>query len=280
MVSIVMPVHNEAGRLAEVLAPVQKVIRDKKWQAVIICNGCTDDSAAIARSFDAFTVLESEIPSKVCALNLGDQHAKFGARIYMDSDLTITSRDLMALGEHLVVEKSVLVSPVMRVEVSGSSWLVRKFHEFWTRLPAYEARTGGLYGLSAKGRDRFGEFPELNADDGYVRSLFHEGEFIKVPDIVFSSFAPRSLSGLLAIRRRAKQGNKILQDFNDGRLGAKQNQIGDVFALMVTSPRFAVAGLVFLGITLWVQIQLRIQKGMGREPSWERDESSRKRSAA
>ena len=90
MVSIVIPVHNEAGRLAEVLAPVQKVIRDKNWQAVIICNGCTDDSAAIARSFNAFTVLESEIPSKVCALNLGDQHAKFGARIYMDSDLTIT----------------------------------------------------------------------------------------------------------------------------------------------------------------------------------------------
>ena len=40
----------------------------------------------------------------------------------------------------------------------------------------------GVYALSEEGRRRFDEFPEVIADDGYVRMLFSGTERIRVDD--------------------------------------------------------------------------------------------------
>jgi hypothetical protein len=38
----------------------------------------------------------------------------------------------------------------------------------------------GSYGLSASGRSRFAEFPDVIADDGFVRLQFRAGERVSV----------------------------------------------------------------------------------------------------
>ena len=60
------------------------------------------------------------------------------------------------------------------IDLRGSSLAVRAYYRIWLRLPyVREGMIGvGVYALSEEGRRRFGEFPEVIADDGYVRMLF------------------------------------------------------------------------------------------------------------
>ena len=75
-------------------------------------------------------------------------------------------------------------APVMDVDLRGSSLAVRAYYRVWMRLPyVRDGMIGvGVYALSEEGRRRFGEFPEVIADDGYVRMLFGSGERIRVDD--------------------------------------------------------------------------------------------------
>ena len=70
--SIIIPAHNEAAVLAESLHYLFQGL-PHQVEVVVVCNACTDDSAAIARRFPRVKLIESPIPSKTNALNLGEE---------------------------------------------------------------------------------------------------------------------------------------------------------------------------------------------------------------
>ena len=86
----------------------------------------------------------------------------------------------------------------MDVDLRGSSLAVRAYYRIWTRLPyVREGMIGvGVYALSEEGRRRFREFPDVIADDGYVRMLFSSGERVRVDDAPVRVYAPAALSDL------------------------------------------------------------------------------------
>src|SRR5690606_33559241 len=77
------------------------------------------------------------------------------------------------------------------------------------RLPSSQEGIGGsgVYGLSEAGRKRFGEFPNVTADDAFVRRQFKPHERATVDDAYSIVTPPKTLAGLIAIKTRSHFGN-------------------------------------------------------------------------
>ncbi|MGA8273701.1 MAG: glycosyltransferase, partial [Candidatus Sulfotelmatobacter sp.] len=86
MVSIIIPAHNEGAVIARTLKAMTDGAQPAELDIIVVCNGCSDDTAAVARRFSpAVRVLETAIAGKTNALNLGDEAARSFPRVYVDA---------------------------------------------------------------------------------------------------------------------------------------------------------------------------------------------------
>lgn len=73
MTAIIIPAHNEAAVIGQTLKGLLRQVGEGD-EVIVVCNGCSDDTAGVARRFEPrVTVLETDVPSKTNALNLGDR---------------------------------------------------------------------------------------------------------------------------------------------------------------------------------------------------------------
>ena len=209
LASIIIPAHDEASMIELCLSSFRSAISD--YEVIVVCNGCTDDTAERAGAFDGVHVLEIEPTSKVAALNAGDAAATVVPRIYVDADVQIEPDALGAVVQALI-DGAPAAAPLLVLDTSHSSLLVRAYYAIWCRLGyANQSALGsGVYGLSAAGRSRFGKFPDLISDDGFVYSLFSPGERVNPRGASFTTRAPRTLTTTFRRRVRITQGNKQL----------------------------------------------------------------------
>src|SRR5512142_1556560 len=105
MVSVIVPAHDEAVVLPRLLArlcgpgpaPRQPDADRPPVRIVVVCNGCTDATAAIARTYPDVLVLETPVASKREALRRGDERAGDDfPRIYLDADVELGRDDVLA----------------------------------------------------------------------------------------------------------------------------------------------------------------------------------------
>src|SRR3954470_21776937 len=87
--SVVIPAHNEAALIGDCLRVLLEDADAGEFEVVVVCNGCTDDTAGIAADFAGSTVIEVDAASKIAALNTGDEVATTFPRIYLDADVAI-----------------------------------------------------------------------------------------------------------------------------------------------------------------------------------------------
>jgi len=210
--SIIVPAHNEAAVIADSLAALLAQARADD-EIIVVCNGCTDESAAIARRFEPrVTVFDTPIASKTAALNLGDRHARTFPRIYMDADVMLGEGALDGIVQALESGCRLAVSPEPVMDFSGASWAVKAYYDIWLSLPY--CRSGmlgaGVYALSEAGRKRFDRFPDVIADDGYVRALFREHERGMAEGAHSIVRAPANLHWLIKIKARSRTGQMEL----------------------------------------------------------------------
>ena len=218
--------------------------------------------------------------SKVAALNHGDRSAAAHPRIFLDADIELGEGTLPRLVQALSGDDARVGSPRPHFDLTGASWVVRRFYQVFVELPyVTDNLTGlGVYGLSAAGRARFDAFPDLQADDLFVQRLFSSAERVTV-DGTFTIRVPRTLHELVKVRTRVARGNAALAM-------ADQTVAGDAAADAVTSTLptvAALANLVFrrprllLGAVVYVGVTLAARRRAARvsSPVWERDASSR-----
>src|ERR1700730_14723213 len=74
-VSVVIPSHNEEHVIGRCLQALTDGAQADELEIIVVCNGCSDRTAAIARTWPATTVVELSEVSKSAALNAGDLHA-------------------------------------------------------------------------------------------------------------------------------------------------------------------------------------------------------------
>ena len=213
MISVVIPAHNESLVIARILKAIVTEAVPGELDVIVVCNGCNDNTAEIAGGFGPpVRVIETKIANKAHALNLGDQAALTFPRVYADADVEVTLETIRDLARYLEQGDVMAVAPCPKINLSGCSRWVRAYYDIRSRLPSAREGIGGsgVYALSHTGRRRFGDFPNITADDGYVRIHFKSHERKTVMNTHSTVFAPRTISDLIKIRTRAYFGTNEL----------------------------------------------------------------------
>jgi len=213
MISIIIPAHDEAAVIARSLQTLLAGAAPGELEIIAVCNGCSDNTAEVARRFaPAVRVIETDVPSKTNALNMGDAIAQSFPRIYMDADVLVPLDTVRALADRLAKGDIHAASPTPVINVTSCSPLVRAYYAIRSQLPSARQGLGGsgVYALSAAGRARFDEFPRITADDAFVRLHFSPTERTTIPSAISTVFAPRTLKDLMTIRTRIYFGNREL----------------------------------------------------------------------
>lgn len=276
--SIVIPAHNEAAVLGRCLSHLLSGAHPGELDVIVVCNGCTDQTAEVARSFGPdVTVLESTIPSKIVALNLGDNAAKAFPRFYVDADVVLTIDALRKTANALQQDGFLAAAPEVKWDLSRSNWFVRAFYAVWQRQPYFDSgRLGaGVYALSQAGHDRLGEFPQITADDEYVRRLFTADERVTLTDCSFQVTPPRTMRDLIKIKTRSRRGNlELVQRFPHLTRPARESR-WKFFARILRRPDLWLSSLVYFTVVARTSIRARRTLKRGVAAVWERDLSSR-----
>jgi glycosyltransferase involved in cell wall biosynthesis len=210
MTSVVIAAHNEAAVIGDLLSALTRNRGNGELDIVVVCNGCQDNTADIARGFGPpVRVVQTDIASKSNALNLGDEVARGFPRIYLDADVLIDGGVITALSNALQGGEFLAAGVSPEINTSGCSIGVKAFYSIKDKLPS--AREGiagsGLYAVSEAGRMRFGNFPAIVSDDLYARLVFTESERTTLPGLHSVVFAAKTVSALLVQRTRSAFGS-------------------------------------------------------------------------
>jgi glycosyltransferase involved in cell wall biosynthesis len=277
MVSIIIPAYNESAVMERTLRSLlEQVAADD--EIIVSCNGCSDDTASIARCLEPrVRVVETPVPSKTFALNLGDRLAGSFPRIYMDADVRLSAGALEKIKEKLASGPRMAFSTSVSMDLSASSWAVRAYYDIWLSLPYCQRGMigAGVYALSKAGRERFGEFPDLIADDGYVRALFREHERGCVEDAFTLVKAPASLYWLIRIKTRSRLGGMELKlKYPELLVNEEKNYLRALW-WVIKDPRKWIKFAVYVYVNSVSRVLAMKRLAKLESYQWEKDISSR-----
>lgn len=258
MLSVVIPANNEEAYLG---ACLQSLLASEDvgpgLDVVVAANACADGTVALARAHaEAFgekgwdlRVLDIPEPGKINALNRADEIAEFGARLYLDADIVLDPGLLSEISAVVATDKAVYTSGVLRV-AEPRSWVTRRFAKVWRELPFVRSAgvTGaGVFAVSAKGRRRWGIFPDVIADDYYVRLCFSPEERIACAS-GYTWPMVEGLAALVRVRRRQNAGrDEILATFPQLARNEAELRMGPGGHLALFG-RMPVSYLVYVGV--------------------------------
>ena len=133
----------------------------------------------------------------------------------------------------------------------------------------------GVYALSQAGRERFGAFPAIIADDGFVRLHFRPQERRIVLGAVSIVTPPRRLSELIRIKTRSHLGKYELADRFPELLSNTGISNRPALLRMAGDPRRWASLAVYAIVKALARVRARRQYRSGATGRWERDETSR-----
>ncbi|MFF3087300.1 glycosyltransferase [Streptomyces nojiriensis] len=296
MTSIVIPAHNEGRVIGRLLDALLADAPASGPDIVVVCNGCTDDTARVAgERGDRVRVVEIPTPSKHRALRVGDEHARGFPRLYVDADVVVGAADVGALVGALDRSPELLAAaPGRDIPLGGCAWPVRAYYRVWQRLPAVrEGLFGrGVIAVTEAGHARLAALPPLMADDLAASLAFGPGERRVVEEARVVVRPPRTWSDLIRRRVRAATSSAEFERFQ----AARQAEAPEAAAERVSEPvseqtaRTGTADLRALlwarpallpGVVVFVAAALAARRGSRKAirdqdfSTWLRDESSR-----
>jgi glycosyltransferase involved in cell wall biosynthesis len=276
LASVVIPAHDESAVIGRCLGALLQDAAPGELDIVVACNGCTDDTAEVARSFPGVRVIEIDEASKTAAINAADRQLEAFPRFYVDADVELTTSAVRGVASAMQEHGVPCGAPSPLFDVDGRPYLIRAFYDVWKAQPWLREQPvgNGVYVLSRAGRGRFEEFPNLVADDLFVRNQFAASERYCSPTDHFTIHTPRTVRGLVAMRTRVHRGNaEIAQAQPEG-----DRQHGRRLDSLLGSARSpsAVLGVgIYVGVNVLAKLLARWKRATGSN-AWERDESARR----
>ena len=278
--SVLIPAHNESAVIGRCLHELFQGIDAAELQVAVVCNGCHDDTAAVVRaSGHPVQMIELAVASKTAALRAGDRLLRTFPRLYLDADVVLPGPAARRVLEHLAREGSVAARPPFRYETAHASAIVRRYYRARSQVPAVMGSIwgAGVYGLSAEGRARFGDYPDVVADDLFVDQCFAADEIDIVGDEPVVVMAPANYRDLLRVMRRAYRGAAETHVAAKGPVTQATDPRPTTLATLRDVLRLcrSPSGFVDAATYAFVAISARAYVALGRSARWERDESSR-----
>jgi len=269
----VIPAHDEATVIGRCLSPLMSGATPDELEIIVVGNGCRGDSADVARVHGPHaTVVEIRSASKAAALNTGARLATRFPRFYLDADVELTGSAVRQLAHPLAEGRFGYAAPEARFVARHRTPAVQAYWTVWTFVARArnEPSGTGVYGLSAGGRRRFTEFPDLIADDQFVVQQFHPQERLACATVATTVHPPLTLGELLRTRVRVYRGNQQLAHSGLARYPAAR---GAVPALLTLSrvPQHLPAVAVYVAVNLLA----RVGAGIPHDDAWTRDRRSR-----
>ncbi len=286
MISVLIPAHNEEDVIGLALNRLLDGALPGEVQLVVVCNGCSDRTAEVARAAaPGITVIESVIPSKSEAINTGMDACSGECVVVADADVSMTVQDLRQLAAGLRGAGVLAAAPAVRMEyLPGTTWGVRAFYRFWMSLPYVQEgmMAAGVWALNEAGRQRVGRLPRIISDDGYVRLLFAEGERIEVGSAVSVVLAPLTIPDLVKIKTRSRLGWYELRTRFPELLAreVRTRRYASAWFGVLARPSLWLAALPYLYVNLLSRRRAVLQARNLATYRWERDEGSRRAAAA
>jgi len=278
-ITVIMPAFNEEEGIGPVLrAMTESPSFGPDVEIIVAANGCTDRTAAVARSCGA-RVLEITTPSKIAALNAADEIAGGDVRIYLDADIAVSVELLRALAAVIAEPGVEAAAPRPVIDTSASTWPVRAYYAINARLPIFGGRLfgRGLIAISAAARARFTNFPDIIADDMFLDAVVRADEKRDV-DLPVRVVAPRRTGELVRRVARSRAGNAEFWEF------VRTDPQGTELALdpvpgsrpwswlrrvVLTAPHLVPAAFCYVAITVAAELRRRspgwsVRSGWGR----------------
>jgi glycosyltransferase involved in cell wall biosynthesis len=273
--SIVIPAYNEGSVIRRCLDELFVGLDPGEVEVAVVCNGCTDDTAAQARDAGyPITVLDLPEPGKVGALRAGERAVTAMPRLFLDADVEISGETVRRVLDAVDTDLPRAARPAVRYETSRSTWPVRRYYAARIALPGVMADlcAAGSYAFSGAARQRFDEFPDLIGDDLFAARMVAPHEIVVVDTEPVVVHAPRGTRPLLRILKRVYRGNQELaRKRPDLARDTTSGTTRDLLRLIVR-PRHTVEALVYAWFVVTARAMVRLERDAAR---WERDDSSR-----
>lgn len=278
MASVIIPAHNEEFSILRCLEPLLEYNSlHGSLQIIVACNNCTDKTVSIVESCGSEVIcLETEIASKANAINLAETVANSYPRVYLDADVFMNINSIEAI-INLFNDDSCLAGSVeAKMDLSNSSLAVRYFYDIWLSLPYCKAGMigSGVYALSEEARSRFDKFPDIIADDGYVRAMFKESERHVTRGNYSTVTAPKNLMSVIKIKTRTRLGRYQLRDKFPNLLRNEVKDFKGAFYELIFDFKLWPKLFVYLSVNMISRLRAKYQYAT-KQMAWERDESSR-----
>lgn len=221
VLSLIIPACDEADTIECCLRSIANQSIVIPSTIVVVANGCRDNTVEkvlrwvpiMADLGHRLEVQELGTASKPAALNHGDLLAGEGVRVYLDADIQLSPNALSAMIDVLhPVGEAYLCAP--RLEFARShSRITQSYAKIWTQLPYIKSNPigFGLYAVCARGRQRWDEFPDIIADDKFVRLHFRADECAIAHSASFTVHLPEGFRELMDVRTRWCTGNEQLR---------------------------------------------------------------------
>jgi glycosyltransferase involved in cell wall biosynthesis len=214
--SVIVPASNEEAHIGRCLAALSEsaVPRDLPVDVVVAANGCRDGTVERAQGFAPrfeardwrLTVLDLPAPGKIGALNAGDTAARGALRAYLDADVKVSKPLLGQIVNALNRDTPAFASGHVRIPRPASTASLA-YRRFYLTVPflTHGVPGCGFFAVNATGRARWGAFPDVIADDIFVRLNFAPHERIGVP-AGYEWPLVEGWSNLVRVRRRQNAG--------------------------------------------------------------------------
>lgn len=201
-VSIIIPVFNQAERLAQCLEAPLQAQRERGWEVIVVDDASTDTTAEVARNLGAQVISLEHNQGVAIARNTGAKASRGNILIFKDADVACPLETLYTLADRLVEDariQAVGACPAGNLSDRWTTkflhlqvqWFVKRHVRAGENVPCFSSECGGIR------RDIFeavGGFPETYAGVGMEEfSLGHilerEGwNNILLPEAVYYTY--------------------------------------------------------------------------------------------